>query len=76
VTGDGRAAEEAAEEAGGAGVELDKVEATLTAVVAALTRLDEGRYDRCGRCGAPLVPEVLAADPLADRCPDRCGATP
>lgn len=56
------------------GAELDRVEATLAAVVAALARLDEGRYHRCGRCGAPLDPARLAADPLIEHCPDRCVA--
>jgi RNA polymerase-binding transcription factor DksA len=58
-----------------ASAQLDRVEAGLTAVVAALTRLDEGRYLHCSRCGAPLEPDTLAADPLADQCPDRCART-
>ena len=55
---------------------LDRVEAALGGVVAALTRLDDGRYPYCTRCGAPLDRARLAADPLTEHCPDRCGETP
>ena len=58
---------------GDAAAQLDRVEATLSGVVATLTRLDEGRYHQCTRCGAPLDRARLAADPLTEHCPDRCG---
>ena len=48
---------------------LARAEAQLAAVDDALRRLDDGTYGRCGRCGATLADEVLAADPLATVCP-------
>ena len=40
----------------------------LDSIGAALRRLDEGGYGRCGRCGQPIAPERLAARPTATRC--------
>jgi len=34
----------------------------------ALTRLDEGTYGSCTRCGRPLEPDLLAELPWADWC--------
>jgi RNA polymerase-binding transcription factor DksA len=57
---------------GDARTALDDVEADLGAVQAALARLDDGRYFSCVRCGRPLEPGALEADPLIDHCPDPC----
>jgi RNA polymerase-binding transcription factor DksA len=46
---------------GQAGAELDAVEA-------ALQRLDDGSFDRCEVCRAPISIEQLSADPLRTRC--------
>jgi DnaK suppressor protein len=40
----------------------------LTAIEAALARLDAGAYGYCERCGQPISPERLAARPTATRC--------
>jgi DnaK suppressor protein len=53
------AADEAALAA--AAAELDEVQAVLG-------RLDDGTFDRCGVCGAPIGVERLKADPLTTRC--------
>lgn len=53
------AADEAAMAA--AAAELDEVQAVLG-------RLDDGTFDRCGVCGAPIGVERLKADPLTTRC--------
>ncbi|HTT55435.1 MAG TPA: TraR/DksA C4-type zinc finger protein [Streptosporangiaceae bacterium] len=34
----------------------------------ALTRLGQGRYGRCERCGGPIAPARLAARPAAGTC--------
>jgi DnaK suppressor protein len=60
------AADEAALAA--AAAELDEVQAVLG-------RLDDGSFDRCQVCGAPIGPERLKADPLTTRCA-RHGAEP
>lgn len=49
---------------------LDRIEAELTGVERALTRLDDATYGICEQCGARLDDELLAVDPLAVRCPD------
>lgn len=49
---------------------LDRIEAELTGVERALTRLDDATYGTCEQCGVRLDDEFLAADPLAVRCPD------
>jgi RNA polymerase-binding transcription factor DksA len=51
---------------------LRTVEADLDAVDAALSRLDDGCYGTCSRCGQDIPAPVLAADPLADRCLATC----
>lgn len=53
---------------------LQAVEDDLDAVESALARLDDGHYGTCSRCRRPIAPEVLAADPLADRCLAPCDA--
>ena len=48
--------------------ELDRAEATLAAVEAALARLDDGAYGRCTSCGGPVEASVLEGDPAASHC--------
>jgi RNA polymerase-binding transcription factor len=40
----------------------------LTAIDAALARLEAGRYGRCERCGQPIGDDRLAARPAALTC--------
>jgi DnaK suppressor protein len=47
---------------------LDQTRAHLTEVDAALSRLDEGRYGRCERCGNPIGAARLEARPTATTC--------
>ncbi len=47
---------------------LDRIEADLADVEAALTRLDSGTYFTCEACGAALDDAVLAAAPTTRRC--------
>jgi DnaK suppressor protein len=42
----------------------------LTAVEAALARLDAGTFGACVRCGRPIAPERLDALPWAAHCID------
>ncbi len=49
-----------------AGIERD--EAELNAVLAALARMDAGHYGLCADCAAPLSLERLLAQPQALRC--------
>jgi DnaK suppressor protein len=42
--------------------------AELSAIRAALTRMDRGRYGRCLSCGAHIPIERLRADPAATLC--------
>lgn len=51
------------------GLDLDVVTAELTAVEAALGRLDEGGYGACVACGSALPDELLVADPTRIACP-------
>jgi RNA polymerase-binding transcription factor DksA len=44
-----------------AAAELDEVQAVLG-------RLDDGSFDRCQVCGAPIGSERLRANPLTTRC--------
>jgi DnaK suppressor protein len=46
----------------------DNVRDTLTSVHKALTRLDEGTYDSCERCGSTISGERLKAIPTATLC--------
>ncbi len=48
--------------------------AELRAVVAALLRLDEGRYGDCRDCGAPIGAARLRVQPAATRCVECQGA--
>jgi DnaK suppressor protein len=43
-------------------------EAVLTAIDAALRRIEEGTYGTCQRCGNPIAPERLEALPYAELC--------
>ncbi|CAN5149898.1 hypothetical protein BH24ACT1_BH24ACT1_06670 [soil metagenome] len=56
--------------AGMAATGLDRIEAELSGVERALTRLDDATYGTCEQCQIRLDDDVLAADPLAVRCPD------
>jgi DnaK suppressor protein len=40
----------------------------LAEIDAALTRLADGRYGTCARCGRPIPPDRLAARPTAATC--------
>ncbi|MDA8342718.1 MAG: hypothetical protein M0007_10925 [Actinomycetota bacterium] len=48
--------------------ELDRAEAALAAVEAALGRLDDGAYGRCVSCGAGVDAAILEHDPAAAHC--------
>jgi len=48
-------------------IDLDTIEADLDAVQAALDRLADGSYWTDEVTGAPIPPEVLAAEPLIRR---------
>ena len=47
---------------------LDQAREQLTAIDAALGRLEAGRYGRCDRCGQPIGADRLAARPAALTC--------
>jgi DnaK suppressor protein len=47
---------------------LDDARATLAAVENALTRLREGSYETCERCGDPIAQERLLALPWTRTC--------
>lgn len=47
---------------------LDQAQRHLADLDQALTRLSEGRYGRCERCGRPIAPARLAARPAARTC--------
>lgn len=49
-------------------LDLDAVTADLAAVEAALERLDQGSYGRCGACASAIDDDVLAVDPTATTC--------
>lgn len=67
-------AAEALVEAAAREVGLDTMAADLDAVDAALRRLDDGTYATCEVCTVALADEVLAADPVARRCPSHLEA--
>jgi RNA polymerase-binding transcription factor DksA len=48
--------------------DLDAAERDVDDVEKALGRLDDGTYDRCEICGAPIADAVLEATPTARRC--------
>jgi DnaK suppressor protein len=52
---------------------LDQAREQVTAIDAALGRLEAGRYGLCERCGQPIGDDRLAARPAAVRCV-RCAA--
>jgi hypothetical protein len=54
---------------------IDEVDGILDAVEAALTRLDDGTYRLCSRCGTTMDDARLAADPTAAECAG-CAAAP
>jgi DnaK suppressor protein len=47
---------------------IDQARQRLTAIESALTRIDDGSYGRCERCGGPIGAERLAARPTATMC--------
>ena len=47
---------------------LAEASAELDAVEAALSRLEDGSFERCEVCGDRVGPERLRADPLLTRC--------
>ena len=47
---------------------LDQAAAELDAVDAALGRLEDGSFEKCSVCGAPIGRERLLQDPLLTRC--------
>ncbi|CAN5700228.1 MAG: hypothetical protein M3535_07450 [Actinomycetota bacterium] len=52
------------------GATLDRIEAGLAEVDAAMARLDDASYGACVTCGSPLRDDVLAAAPTVRSCPD------
>lgn len=48
----------------------EKNEQHLAAVERAITRLDDGTFGTCARCGRPIAPERLEALPWAAHCID------
>jgi RNA polymerase-binding transcription factor DksA len=47
---------------------IDQAEQHLADLDQALSRLDQGSYGRCERCGQPIAPARLAARPAARTC--------
>jgi len=47
---------------------LSQAQEQLTAIEAALSRLDAGTYGTCERCGQPIGDDRLAARPAATTC--------
>ena len=47
---------------------LDQAAAELDAVDAALARLEDGSFEKCAVCGAPIDRDRLRQDPLLTRC--------
>ncbi|MCW2524987.1 MAG: transcriptional regulator, TraR/DksA family, partial [Frankiales bacterium] len=47
---------------------IDTLSAELDSVDDAFTRLAEGAFGRCERCGEPIGAERLAARPATRRC--------
>jgi len=47
---------------------LDAARDQVASIDVALTRLEQGRYGRCDRCGQPIGAERLAARPAAATC--------
>ena len=54
---------------------LERAREQVTAIDAALARLEAGRYGRCDRCGQPIGADRLAARPAALTCV-RCAVLP
>jgi RNA polymerase-binding transcription factor DksA len=48
--------------------DLDAAERDVDAVEKALNRLDDGTYETCEVCGAPIADELLADDPTRRAC--------
>jgi DnaK suppressor protein len=48
----------------------DRAEQHLALVDAALSRIDDGTFGTCQRCGRPIAPERLEALPWAAHCID------
>ena len=46
----------------------DRLRARLSAVEAAIVRVEDGTYGRCERCGRPIAPERLEARPDVATC--------
>lgn len=55
---------------------LTQARAHLESLDEALTRLREGRYGVCERCGATIPPERLEVRPASTRCAGCAGAGP
>lgn len=55
---------------------LDQTREHLSQVDAALSRLDEGRYGQCERCGKPIAAGRLEARPTATTCIDCASRAP
>ena len=47
---------------------LEEAAAELDAVDAALGRLEDGSFEKCSVCGAPIGRERLLQEPLLTRC--------
>jgi RNA polymerase-binding protein DksA len=48
----------------------ENAEAVLSAIDAALTRIEAGTYGKCQNCGGAIAPERLEAIPWVTRCID------
>jgi len=54
---------------------IDEVDRLLDDVEAALARLDDGTYGRCGACGSVIDDSRLAATPTVQTCAN-CATVP
>lgn len=53
--------------------QVQRLHTELRKVEAALDRLGAGTFGTCCRCGEPMTPERLQADPAAPFCQDCAG---
>ena len=70
------AAAEGTAAATAASTALAEAAAELDEVEAALGRLEDGSFDSCRVCGAPIGRDRLQHDPLLTRCPQHATAGP
>lgn len=68
TSADAPSAATTADDVGPPPVDLAAIASELSQVEAALIRLDDGAYGRCGACGQPIDDGLLAARPTASSC--------